>query len=141
MYDIIGAVELPDQGNPQCLCLDQSARLWVGTNGKGVYLYNRNEDEFIQYLDDNNTGEMLLGENMKISTAYRKHYSAADGFFPFDSIFSIKSFIRYTFPAICTCGRDEWQCVRQLPAAAVSRPLAGLCFGCRRQRCTRLRCR
>ena len=60
----VGGVELPDQGNPQCLCLDQSARLWVGTNGKGVYLYNRNEDEFIQYLGDNNTGETLLGENI-----------------------------------------------------------------------------
>ncbi len=58
-----GESKLPDHGSPQCLCIDQSRRLWVGTNGNGVYLYNREEDKFIQYLGDN-AGETLSGENI-----------------------------------------------------------------------------
>ena len=58
-----GDPKLPDQGNPQCLCVDRSGRLWVGTNGKGVYLYNRENDKFTQYLGDN-SGETLFGENI-----------------------------------------------------------------------------
>lgn len=58
-----GDTKLPDQGNPQCLCVDRSGRLWVGTNGKGVYLYNRENGRFTQYLG-NNAGETLLGENI-----------------------------------------------------------------------------
>ena len=58
-----GNAKLPDQGNPQCLCIDKSGRLWVGTNGKGVYLYNKENNKFIQYLG-NNAGETLSGENI-----------------------------------------------------------------------------
>lgn len=58
-----GDSKLPDQGNPQCLCVDRGGRLWVGTNGKGVYLYNKEKDEFTQYLGDS-AGESLSGENI-----------------------------------------------------------------------------
>ncbi len=59
-----GDTKIPDQGNPQCLCIDRSGRLWVGTNGKGVYLYNKESNKFSQYLGDNNSGETLSGENI-----------------------------------------------------------------------------
>lgn len=58
-----GDSKLPDQGNPQCLCIDQSGRLWIGTNGKGVFLYNKENDGFTQYLGDSD-GETLAGENI-----------------------------------------------------------------------------
>ncbi|WP_317193722.1 ligand-binding sensor domain-containing protein, partial [Bacteroides thetaiotaomicron] len=43
-----GEKSVPDHGNPQSICIDQSSRIWIGTNGKGVYLYNENTDQFIQ---------------------------------------------------------------------------------------------
>ncbi len=58
-----GESKLPDHGSPQCLCIDQSRRMWVGTNGNGVYLYNREEDKFTQYLGDS-SNETLSGENI-----------------------------------------------------------------------------
>ena len=54
---------LPDQGNPQCICLDYTGKLWVGTNGAGVYAYNKADDTFKQYLGDNR-GNTLLTENI-----------------------------------------------------------------------------
>ena len=45
------------------MCIDQSNRVWIGTNGKGVYLYDKQTDEFTQYLGDTN-GNTLAGENI-----------------------------------------------------------------------------
>lgn len=58
-----GKKSVPDHGNPQSICIDQSNRVWIGTNGKGVYLYNKNTNQFTQYLGDaqDNT---LSGENI-----------------------------------------------------------------------------
>ena len=56
-----GDVVLPDQENPQCICLDYTGKVWVGTNGSGVYAYNKEEDCFKQYLGDKN-GDTLAGE-------------------------------------------------------------------------------
>lgn len=55
-----GEKSIPDHGNPQSICIDQSNRVWIGTNGKGVYLYNKNTDQFTQYLGD--TQENTLAE-------------------------------------------------------------------------------
>lgn len=58
-----GKKSVPDHGNPQSICIDQSNRVWIGTNGKGIYLYNKNTNQFTQYLGDaqDNT---LSGENI-----------------------------------------------------------------------------
>ncbi len=58
-----GENSIPDHGNPQSICIDQSSRIWIGTNGKGVYLYNENTDQFIQHLGDTQ-GNTLAGENI-----------------------------------------------------------------------------
>ena len=53
----------PDYGGPQCLCIDGTGRVWVGTNGNGVYLYQKSGNRFVQYLGDNE-GSTLAGENV-----------------------------------------------------------------------------
>lgn len=58
-----GKKSVPDHGNPQSICIDQSNRVWIGTNGKGVYLYNKNTNQFNQYLGDTQ-GNTLAGENI-----------------------------------------------------------------------------
>ncbi|MFV0468606.1 MAG: two-component regulator propeller domain-containing protein [Dysgonomonas sp.] len=62
-YYAIGNFDLPDQGNPQCICIEMSGKVWVGTNGGGVYLYDRKSDSFTQYLGDKN-GSTLRNENI-----------------------------------------------------------------------------
>lgn len=62
MYSF-GSSNHPDFGSPQCMCLDNSGRLWVGTNGSGVFLYNKVQDKFVQYLG-NKDGNTLEGENI-----------------------------------------------------------------------------
>ncbi len=60
----IGSTETPNQGgNPQCLFIEKSGTVWIGTNGNGVYLYNKSTDSFSQYLGENN-GSSLRGENI-----------------------------------------------------------------------------
>ena len=58
-----GSSQHPEFGNPQCLCIDGGNRLWVGTNGNGVFLYNKSQDKFVQYLG-NKEGGSLTGENV-----------------------------------------------------------------------------
>ena len=43
------------------MCIDQSNRVWIGTNGKGVYLYDKQTDEFTQYLGDTNGNTLAFG--------------------------------------------------------------------------------
>ena len=59
----LGNPKHPDFGSPQCLCVDASGRLWVGTNGNGLFLYNKQQDTFTQYLGDKG-GSSLMGENV-----------------------------------------------------------------------------
>lgn len=59
-----GEDSIPDHGNSQSICIDQSNRIWIGTNGKGVYLYNENTDQFVQYLGDAQGNNTLAGENI-----------------------------------------------------------------------------
>jgi signal transduction histidine kinase/ligand-binding sensor domain-containing protein/DNA-binding response OmpR family regulator len=60
---VIGNLDLPDQGNPQCMCMEQNGRIWIGTNGGGVYLYNKENDTFTQHLGDAK-GRSLKNENI-----------------------------------------------------------------------------
>ncbi len=63
LFYAIGNTTLPDQGNPQCICIEQNGIVWVGTNGGGVYRYNKSSDSFTQYLGDNNKST-LKNENI-----------------------------------------------------------------------------
>lgn len=58
-----GDPDLPDHGSPQCLSIDHGGRIWIGTNGLGVYLYDTSADRFTQYLGDS-SGASLEGENI-----------------------------------------------------------------------------
>lgn len=59
----IGMTQLPDHGNPQCLTVDKNGRVWIGSNGEGIYLYNASEDSFSKYLGNSAEGS-LKGENI-----------------------------------------------------------------------------
>ena len=59
-----GQESIPDHGSPQSICIDPSNKVWIGTNGKGVYLYNKNTDQFIQYLGDSSGKATLENENI-----------------------------------------------------------------------------
>ena len=58
-----GSTEMPNQGNPQCLCIETNGMIWVGTNGDGVHLYNKTTNSFTKYLGDSN-GSSLKNENI-----------------------------------------------------------------------------
>ncbi|MDR0698942.1 MAG: response regulator [Tannerella sp.] len=60
----IGDIRMPNQGgNPQCLCVEKNGSVWIGTNGNGVYLFDKSTDSFNQYLGDHN-GSSLKDENI-----------------------------------------------------------------------------
>ena len=50
-------------GNPQCMCIEKNGTVWVGSNGGGVYQYNKSSDSFIRFLGNKN-GHSLEGENI-----------------------------------------------------------------------------
>ncbi|MFT3739660.1 MAG: two-component regulator propeller domain-containing protein [Breznakibacter sp.] len=61
---VIGNLQMPNQGgNPQCMCIERNGTVWIGTNGNGVYSYDKKNDSFIQYWGDKN-GSSLRGENI-----------------------------------------------------------------------------
>lgn len=53
----------PNEGKPQSICIEQNGKIWAGTNGDGIFLYERSTDSFSQFLGDQN-GETLLGEHI-----------------------------------------------------------------------------
>ncbi len=60
---LIGNTQRPNQGNPQCICIEQNGMVWIGTNGGGVHLYDKQHNTFIQYLGDKN-GSSLKNQNI-----------------------------------------------------------------------------
>jgi signal transduction histidine kinase/ligand-binding sensor domain-containing protein/DNA-binding response OmpR family regulator len=60
---VIGSIQFPDQGNPECICIEPNGMVWIGTNGGGVYLYHKETDSFTRYLGDGN-GASLKNENI-----------------------------------------------------------------------------
>lgn len=59
-----GNIRMPNQGgNPQCLCVEKNGSVWIGTNGNGVYLFDKSNDSFHQYLGDHND-RSLKDENI-----------------------------------------------------------------------------
>ena len=69
----IGDTEFPDRGNPQSICIEQNGKVWVGTNGGGVYLYNKVYDTFTQYLGDKEHGRTLLKEKIYTMCDYGEY--------------------------------------------------------------------
>jgi len=59
----LGSNLLPNQGNPQCMCIEQNGTVWIGTNGGGVYHYNKSRKTFTQYLGNAN-GRSLKDQNI-----------------------------------------------------------------------------
>ncbi|MFA5329858.1 MAG: two-component regulator propeller domain-containing protein [Prolixibacteraceae bacterium] len=59
----LGGTLVPDQGNPECMCIEQNGTVWIGTNGGGVYHYNKSKNTFTQYLGNEN-GNSLKGQNI-----------------------------------------------------------------------------
>lgn len=57
------SVAFPIYGNPQSLYIEQDGRIWIGTNGDGVHLYNKYTDTFTRLLGNKN-GSTLTGENI-----------------------------------------------------------------------------
>jgi len=59
----LGKTKVPDQGNPECMCIEQNGTIWIGSNGGGVYRYNKSGKTFTQYLGNKN-GSSLKGQNI-----------------------------------------------------------------------------
>jgi len=59
----LGSNLIPDQGNPECMCIEKNGTIWIGTNGGGVYHYNKSKNTFTQYLGNTN-GSTLKGQNI-----------------------------------------------------------------------------
>jgi ligand-binding sensor domain-containing protein/DNA-binding response OmpR family regulator/nitrogen-specific signal transduction histidine kinase len=59
----VGDTLLPYKGNPECIAIERNGRVWIGTNGSGVYLYDKEKNTFVRYLGDKN-GNSLEGKNI-----------------------------------------------------------------------------
>lgn len=58
-----GNPDEPDNGSAECITIDKSDRVWIGTNGDGIHRYDPSTDSFEQFLGDND-GETLKGDNI-----------------------------------------------------------------------------
>ncbi len=65
-YFKFGNNKYHDNGNPECMLIEQNGLVWIGTNGEGVYLYNKNQNNFEQYLGNANGTiiNSLKGQNI-----------------------------------------------------------------------------
>src|SRR5690554_2946743 len=69
-YFAIGSYQEPNQGNPQCMYIGTNGSVWIGTNGAGVYLYNSDNQMFINYMGDANGRNTLRGQNIYTISEY-----------------------------------------------------------------------
>lgn len=53
----------PDNGSAECITIDKGDRVWIGTNGNGIYRYDSDSDSFEQYLGDAG-GDTLKGDKI-----------------------------------------------------------------------------
>lgn len=60
---VFGSTDEPDNGSAESICIDRSDKVWIGTNGNGIYRYDSNSDSFDQYLGDSD-GNSLKGDNI-----------------------------------------------------------------------------
>lgn len=64
IYFAIGSYNEPDQGNPQCIFIGGDNSVWIGTNGAGIYLYDKSKNSFKQFLGDSFGSNTLIGQNI-----------------------------------------------------------------------------
>ncbi|MBR6746846.1 MAG: hybrid sensor histidine kinase/response regulator, partial [Muribaculaceae bacterium] len=60
---VFGSADEPDNGTAESLCIDKSGKIWIGTNGNGIFRYNPETDDFKHYLGDSD-GNSLIGDNI-----------------------------------------------------------------------------
>lgn len=60
----------PNRGTPQCMVIDKGGRLWVGTDGNGLFTYNASRDAFEQFMGDDDS---LNGENIYRMSDYGEY--------------------------------------------------------------------
>lgn len=60
-----GDPDQPDNGSAECITIDKSDRVWIGTNGDGIHRYDSNNDTFERLLGDTD-GETLKGDNIYV---------------------------------------------------------------------------
>lgn len=58
-----GSADEPDNGTAESICIDKSGKIWIGTNGNGIFRYNPESDDFKHYLGDSD-GNSLKGDNI-----------------------------------------------------------------------------
>lgn len=54
----------PSLRNPQSIAIEKNGRVWIGSNGAGMFLYNDSDDTFTQYLGNEKGGLSLEGKNI-----------------------------------------------------------------------------
>lgn len=52
------------EGSSHCIVIEKNGKIWIGTNGSGIYLYDKERDSFIQDLGDSDGKESLKGKNI-----------------------------------------------------------------------------
>jgi len=63
MYTVVQELK-PSISNPQCIGIEKSGRVWIGSNGSGMFLYNNSNDTFTQYLGNGDGNLSLKGKNI-----------------------------------------------------------------------------
>lgn len=70
MYSVVKTL-LPSVSNPQCMAIGDDGQVWIGTNGSGIYKYDKDKNTFKQYIRNNGSGISLENKNI-YSMAYYK---------------------------------------------------------------------
>lgn len=63
MYTVVKDLR-PSISNPQCIAIEKNGRVWIGSNGSGIFLYNSSNDTFTQYLGNTDGKLSLEGKNI-----------------------------------------------------------------------------
>lgn len=59
----LGISPTPNHGNPQSILIEKNGKVWIGTNGNGLFLYDKHSDSFTQFLG-NQHDDTLEGEHI-----------------------------------------------------------------------------
>lgn len=62
LYKVVEDFQL-GTNHPECMTVDETGKVWIGSNGSGIYLYNEEQDSFKQYLG-NHGNESLKEKNI-----------------------------------------------------------------------------
>lgn len=63
LYTVVQELK-PSISNPQCIGIEKSGRVWIGSNGSGLFLYNNSNDTFTQYMGNSDNNLSLKGKNI-----------------------------------------------------------------------------